>query len=241
MEVNIMKKIIAIVLVLMLLSVLLLGVPASAEEMSINDWFKEHYFDVWWDDSDDYIRGSYYGYNIQFEDKRLYINSTWVQNVEITEKDGEFYGGVDELEELYSGELIVIGGCAFTKRVSDALETLKEEYPDEYKLVKNLRTISEGARGLAFFNLQSATFSLYDTCDKNWLMSGILHEAVHVTDYNNGLFKIDSEGKWNIGEMEGRAYDAQRKFLTKLKAQPLIDYLDKEFERQYWKDLKYYA
>jgi signal peptidase I len=226
-----MKKIIAIVLIFVLMSV-----PVCAEEVSINDWFKEHYFDVWWDDSDDYVRGSYYGYNIQFENGNLYVNCAWVQNVEIIKKDGEFYGGVDELEELYGGELAVIGECTFIKRVNDALEIIKEEYPDEYELIKNIRTISEGKRGLAFLNLQSATFSLYDTCDKNWLMSAILHEAVHIIDYNNGLFKINSDGEWNIDEMEERAYKAQRKLLVKLKAQKWIDFLDEEFERQYWKN-----
>lgn len=225
-----MKKLFIISFIILLVFTLYLPVFAETiqtDEVSITDWLEDHDFTVKYSSDKKIIFGERVGYEIRFMNGSLYINGREEMDAAIEFKDEEFYGGVDELNELYNGQLIITGNWKFKDEISKVLEKLKD-YPEEYEVVKNIKNISCGMHPLAFFNFNVITLSMNDLYNEKRLMSTILHEATHIKDMNNGITDID--------QLEANAYKAQRAFWIELGADDYeIAYLDKEFNRQYWK------
>ena len=229
-----MKKLLIIVITLLLitltslsLSLPIFGESIQIEEVSINDWLTEHLFTVNCYGDENLIWGELKGYEIRFMNNSLYINARKVMDVTIEYRNGKFYNGVDELNELYSGELTIIGNWKFVDGINSALKRLKE-YPEEYEIVKNISNISCGMHGLAYLNLNSITLSMDDLYGEERLMVTILHEATHISDYKNGIRDFD--------QLETNAYKAQRAFWIELGAKDYeITRLDEGFKRKYWR------
>lgn len=216
------------------------SLPIQAEGQSLNDWFTSHKFTVQQTDGS-IVTGFMevkYTYTIKIESNgNFYINDILQENrMECEFKDGITYGNIDYMERLFinnQGLLMVKGSHSFRRGIEKVLSYMSKNWPEDYKIIKdNIINISQG-----YFSVQIVTKGIcilkekWAKQPKDYLMSCILHEAIHQKDYNAGKpCNVNT-----LAEYEKHAYEVQRAFLVKIKAKKyMIDWLDGQYESKWW-------
>jgi hypothetical protein len=211
--------------------------PIYAEDISLNDWFKQLGFET--QQTDEYFlarvyQDTKYEYSVKIglDDGSLFINDIQQENSLPDCKliGNETYGYLSYFQRLFidnEGDILVKGYSEFKTAIWDALRDMRENYPDEYDIVaKNLISVSQGERNGAYLEHGFCTLTIGTSSDHKYLMAALLHEATHISDYKAKIY-ITTE------DYENAVYPVMHNFLVKLKYDNIQQY-DDQYRNKYW-------